>query len=309
MALSRRTGQRFQGSIWPGFVDAMTGLLLVLMFVLTIFMMVQFVLRETISGQESELNSLSDEIEALANALGLEERRSNQLEARMGALNTTLGETENALQDAQDQISRQSQLISSLTAEREAQDEALTAARTEITAFEAQVAALIASRDSALADIADLRETQAELLSEQEALNTALAANRAEIDAQAEAARLAAAQREALEALVADLEAKGAEQAAEVADLQEQLSAEETARLAEAAAAEALRARLADADAVRVETGVRCHDAIETDAIATRDAAQGVTGGHVVDRAARRGWSVAVALRFVLVAGVGDWLL
>ena len=26
MALSRRTGTRFQGSIWPGFVDAMTGL-------------------------------------------------------------------------------------------------------------------------------------------------------------------------------------------------------------------------------------------------------------------------------------------
>ena len=33
MALSRRTGTRFQASIWPGFVDAMTGLLLVLMFV------------------------------------------------------------------------------------------------------------------------------------------------------------------------------------------------------------------------------------------------------------------------------------
>ena len=59
MALSRRTGQRFQASIWPGFVDAMTGLLLVLMFVLTIFMVVQFVLRETITGQESELNTLS----------------------------------------------------------------------------------------------------------------------------------------------------------------------------------------------------------------------------------------------------------
>ena len=57
MALSRRTGQRFQASIWPGFVDAMTGLLLVLMFVLTIFMVVQFVLRETITGQESELDT------------------------------------------------------------------------------------------------------------------------------------------------------------------------------------------------------------------------------------------------------------
>ena len=62
MALSRRTGQRFQGSVWPGFVDAITGLLMVLTFVLTIFMVVQFVLRETISGREDELTALSDEI-------------------------------------------------------------------------------------------------------------------------------------------------------------------------------------------------------------------------------------------------------
>ena len=55
MALSRRTGARFQASIWPGFVDAMTGLLLVLMFVLTIFMIVQFVLTERITGQELSL--------------------------------------------------------------------------------------------------------------------------------------------------------------------------------------------------------------------------------------------------------------
>src|SRR6056297_1515158 len=65
MALSRRTGARFQGAIWPGFVDAMTGLLLVLMFVLTIFMMVQFVLREEISGQETQLDALSTEVSAL----------------------------------------------------------------------------------------------------------------------------------------------------------------------------------------------------------------------------------------------------
>ena len=70
MALSRRTGQRFQASIWPGFVDAMTGLLLVLMFVLTIFMVIQFVLRETITGQESELDALAAEIVAISEALG-----------------------------------------------------------------------------------------------------------------------------------------------------------------------------------------------------------------------------------------------
>ena len=86
MALSRRTGQRFQNSIWPGFVDAMTGLLLVLMFVLTIFMVVQFVLRETISGQEDELNQLAGEVAALAQALGLEENRAADLDARVNTL-------------------------------------------------------------------------------------------------------------------------------------------------------------------------------------------------------------------------------
>ena len=97
MALSRRTGQRFQASIWPGFVDAMTGLLLVLMFVLTIFMIVQFVLRETISGQEDELTTLADEVAALAGALGLEERENSRLQARLGALNTTLSQAEDDL--------------------------------------------------------------------------------------------------------------------------------------------------------------------------------------------------------------------
>ena len=66
MALSRRNGQRFQTSIWPGFVDAMTALLLVLMFVLTIFMIVQYILSETITGQENELDELAAQVSGLA---------------------------------------------------------------------------------------------------------------------------------------------------------------------------------------------------------------------------------------------------
>ncbi|MFW8594484.1 peptidoglycan -binding protein [Cribrihabitans neustonicus] len=249
MALSRRTGQRFQASIWPGFVDAMTGLLLVLMFVLTIFMVVQFVLRETITGQESELDSLSAEVSALAQALGLEERANRQLQARLGALTATLNTTQTDLEQARNRIA-------GLTAERDAQAAELEAAESRITRFEAEVAALISSRDAARAKISDLsaeREAletaQAELMSEQEALNLALAQARSEVDAQAEAARLAAARREALEALVAQLESEGDARAGEIASLEEQLSAEETARLAEAAAAEALREKLENADA------------------------------------------------------------
>ncbi|MFU8882245.1 MAG: peptidoglycan -binding protein [Rhodobacterales bacterium] len=248
MALSRRTGQRFQGAIWPGFVDAMTGLLLVLMFVLTIFMVVQFVLRETISGQESELTALNAEMAALAQALGLEQRRSADLTTQLGELDATLGET-------QRQMAQQEALILALRGERDAGMAALSAAESRITAFEAQVAALLADRDQALGAAAELEAAQERLISEQEALNLALAQARSEVDAGAEAARLAAARRAALEALIVDLRAEQAQTEAtaqalsgQVQDLQAQLSDEEAARLAEAAAAEALRARLQNAD-------------------------------------------------------------
>ncbi len=241
MALSRRTGQRFQGSVWPGFVDAMTGLLMVLTFVLTIFMVVQFVLRETISGQEDELTALSDEVAALANALGLEERENSRLQARLGALNTTLSQAEDDLTQAQS-------LIASLTSERDRQAIALDQAQTRITDFEAQVAALMADQERALGSIEALESQREQLLSRQEALNLALAQSRDEIDAQAEAARLAAARREALEALVADLEQSSEDRAAQIADLEQRLSDEEAAKLAEAAAAENLRKRLQNAD-------------------------------------------------------------
>ena len=248
MALSRRTGARFQASIWPGFVDAMTGLLLVLMFVLTIFMVVQFVRTEQISGQETELDELSSEVAALAQALGLERRSNTDLEARVGALRSSLA-------DAQTRAAQQDTLIASLQSERAAQAEALSNAQTRLTSFEAQVAALISDRDTALGQVSELEAREATLLSEQEALNLALAASRSEVDAQEEAARLAAARREALEALMADLRARNADAQNEVAELssevtaaQEALSAQEAEKLAEAAAAEALRKRLENAD-------------------------------------------------------------
>ena len=227
MALSRRSSNRFQNAIWPGFVDAMTGLLLVLMFVLTIFMVIQFVLRETITGQESELDLLTEEVASLTNTLGLERNRSATLGADLDAANRL----------AQQQSGR----IAALIAERDAQDQALASARTQISEFEAQVAGLLADRTDALASIADLEATQDRLISEQEALNLALAQARTEIDEGAETARLAAARREALEALIADLEAESDTNVARITEL-------EAAQLADAAAAEALRERLANAD-------------------------------------------------------------
>ena len=146
MALSRRTGQRFQASIWPGFVDAMTGLLLVLMFVLTIFMVVQFVLRETITGQATRLDKLSAEIVALSEALGLEQDRNATLAERVGTLTTTLGE---ARERAAAQVAR----IAELEGLVAGQADDLAAAATRIASFEEQVAGLLAEREGNLGTI------------------------------------------------------------------------------------------------------------------------------------------------------------
>ena len=263
MALSRRTGQRFQASIWPGFVDAMTGLLLVLMFVLTIFMIVQFVLRETISGQENELNSLQDEIALIAEALGLEKKQTEKLGLELNALTGTLANTESELQ-------RQATLISTLTRERETQGQLISEANSKITLFEAQVAGLISQRDNLNLQIGSLRddkklattkilELQNEsnnLKSDRDQLELALASARNEIDAAVQAARMAAAQREVFESMIvaleqdlSDAEKRIDEKIDEVGVLQERLSEEEEARFVSVNVAQELRKRLKNADA------------------------------------------------------------
>ena len=249
MALSRRTGHRFQASIWPGFVDAMTGLLLVLMFVLTIFMVVQFFLRETITGQENELNLLSAEIAAIAQALGLEQEKVSALNGEVGALTSTLSDT-------QAELMAQANLIDQLTFQRDSTQQQLVSAQAKITSFEAQVAGLLKSQSEKTAQIADLEGEKSLLMSQQEALNLALATARSEIDKSVEEARRKAAERDALEALIASLKTENSDQksflnqqSADLQALQQRLSAEEEARLLEAAAAQALRKKLENADA------------------------------------------------------------
>jgi chemotaxis protein MotB len=201
MALVRRSTQRVSGSIWPGFVDAMTALLLVLMFVLTIFMVIQFILRETITGQEetitgqeTELSSLTSEMNALARALGLEQQRAFGLEGQVAGLRSNL-------QERSSEIQAQAALIASLQRRSDEQSG-------QIASFESQVASLLAQRDTALAGVASLEGEQSVLLDEKTALELALATARSEINEQSQAARLAAARREALEALLADLQTR-----------------------------------------------------------------------------------------------------
>ncbi|MBL6839398.1 MAG: peptidoglycan -binding protein [Rhodobacteraceae bacterium] len=248
MALSRRTGQRFQASIWPGFVDAMTGLLLVLMFVLTIFMVIQFVLRETITGQESELDALAAEIVAISEALGLEKAKVVELEGELGILTSTLDDTEAT-------NNQQSLLIESLNSQNQENKAALDSALIQITQFETEVAKLLAAQAASRMQIDQLQNERKSMLDEQEALALTLAQARDEINLAEQEARLRAAEREALQALIRSLESEKREatkvfedQSNEIQELKVALDDEEAARLIEAAAAAELRRRLKEAD-------------------------------------------------------------
>ena len=233
MANGRRGGGREAPNIWPGFVDAMTALLLVLFFVISIFMIVQFVLSETISTQDNELSALSEQVAGLADALGLEQSRGRSLNSQLGELNS-------ALNEAQSERSAQAALIASLTSQRDNLEAAVSDSAARVTAFEAQIATLIAQNQD-LSVVAQEAQAAAQTeLDAKAAAELALAAVREEVDAQAEAARLAAARTEALRAMIADLEGSQSNTATQINDMQDQINnATQALFLAEAARQEA----------------------------------------------------------------------
>ncbi len=191
MALLRRSGSRFTTNIWPGFVDAMTALLLVLMFVLSIFMIIQSVFREKISGQETELSRLENEVLNLISDLSLQKEEYKNL-------NTINLDINNSL-EKQILLNERKSLELTNTLKN------LDLANIKISDFEIRMASLIARRTQLIAEIKQKDNRIKEEVSRLEASRLALASARQEIDKETELARLAAARREALELYIEDL--------------------------------------------------------------------------------------------------------
>lgn len=79
MAGAARTGRRVF-DIWPGFVDALASLLIVIIFVLMIFVVAQFYLTDALTGRDKALRALNQRIAELSEILSLERGKSAQLE-------------------------------------------------------------------------------------------------------------------------------------------------------------------------------------------------------------------------------------
>ena len=87
--LSKRRRQE-DSPYWPGFVDAMAQLLLVITFLLSVFMTAQFLLAREISGQDSALGQLRSQIAELTQLLALEKSAKGAVEANLLALSDDL---------------------------------------------------------------------------------------------------------------------------------------------------------------------------------------------------------------------------
>ena len=75
---------------WPGYVDVLSALLMVVIFVLMIFVLAQFLLSEVLYGQKNELALLHDQVSELAELLGLEKEKSGQLNSEVSRLSDAI---------------------------------------------------------------------------------------------------------------------------------------------------------------------------------------------------------------------------
>ena len=186
MSLARARRGRYQANYWPGFVDMLSTLLLVVTFLMSLFMLSNFVVTQATSGKDTMLSRLNRQLAELTELLALERSKKESVEDNLAALQATLGEKEKendrltgllgtaggATQSAEE---RAKALGSSLDQQKKITNDALA----KVEMLNQQLAALrlqIASLQEALeASEAKDKDSQAKIADLGQRLNVALA--------------------------------------------------------------------------------------------------------------------------------------
>ena len=159
MAMARFRGRGragLGGEQWPGYVDALTTLLLVFIFVLTVFVLSQHVLTNALAGRDEQLAKLNQRIIDLADQLGLERQSTAALKTQLSQLQATLTATTQARDELVLKLSAQ-------TKRAEEAEDKLKRTEESVRVERDQVKAQLAELESLRRDVAALRQLRTEL--------------------------------------------------------------------------------------------------------------------------------------------------
>jgi chemotaxis protein MotB len=216
---------------WPGYVDALSTLLMVTIFVLLVFVLAQGLLSVTLTGKDKALERLNQEISQLTDMLSLEKGRAADLQDNVASLAHDLGE----VTTARDALAQQLSTAEAAVAQDSSQVSALTAERNRLTA---QLADSVVQAQSANARLADIQGQLGQQTPATAAANSQLVAVQTALAATQQ--KLSGTDASLSQATAAIAIATAATRAADarVADLQSQLAAAESrANTAEASLA------------------------------------------------------------------------
>ena len=164
MTAIARSRQR-DTNIWPGFVDALATLLMVIIFLLMIFVLAQFFLGQALSGRDQALVKLQSQVSELAALLSLERRNADDLRNNIAQLSGELQISVALRDDMKTTISRlrlqgkeTEQKLATVLATAEAGKTKISAQLEELNSLVQDVTALRALREELEAKIAAMAE-------------------------------------------------------------------------------------------------------------------------------------------------------
>ncbi len=164
--MSRLRSQRGT-DIWPGFVDALATLLLVLIFLVVLFMLGQFILSQALSGRDEQLQKLAKQVSELSDLLSLERQANADLRLNVAQLSASLQQSTSA----RDQLINQLDALTKRAEEAEAalllSRKALERTQAELTQAQKDLAErnqlLTVERDTVKAQLAELESLKRDI--------------------------------------------------------------------------------------------------------------------------------------------------
>lgn len=177
MALGRARRPQRPIDYWPGFVDALSTMLLVITFLLSVFMVSQFFMSRDASNKESALSRLNRQIEELTSLLALERAGKADTQSSLASLQATLeaadkeraglveqlqgsaasaGTAGASADEAARKLDAQSAIVSNAMARIDVLNQQIAALRRQLAAIEQALNASESRDQEAQAKIADL---------------------------------------------------------------------------------------------------------------------------------------------------------